>query len=96
LAQAVGVAGVAELRELHRDRVEEGLRAERRAREPHWTESLAVGGETFVQRAQEAYAGQRREFVLQQMVADEGEASVHALRETGTPYNADLRAEMAT
>jgi len=85
LQHLLGIPAPNELRRAHADWVAEALRAGRLSREPHWSDSLAVGSEAFVARFHHALGlpGRYRE------MASYGTTAM--LRETGAPYTADSR-----
>lgn len=78
-----------ELQRVHAEWVEEALKAERARRDEHWSKSLAVGSEDFVNRIQSALGirARHREVVQQ----DDG----HTLREARASYGGHFNAKMA-
>jgi len=83
-----------ELKKTYRDWLQEGMERQSRERQPRWTESIAVGSESFVRDTQEKLGirGIGREVM--------GANGCFELREPDTPYealfrpqNADLRQE---
>ena len=92
LIGAIGIGKMEELRESHRMWVEEALAQRRQGREPRWTESIAVGSESFVEQTK-ASLGIRA--IGREVVGRDG---IYELREPATPYgsgfgheNSDLR-----
>ena len=90
LAERLELASVDELRELHRERVADSLERRALAREPHWTEALAVGDEAFVARAQAIYGKQRAAFQWSHLEALGAEPDTYVLREATTAYTPTL------
>ena len=90
LAERLNLASVGALRELHRERVADSLQHRSLAREPHWTESLAVGDAAFVATAQTLYGRQRTAFQCSHLEAPGAESDTYVLRETGTAYTPTL------
>jgi putative transposase len=84
LAEALGV-GLAELAAVHRDWVETALRQGRQEREPRWTESVAVGSRSFVERIQHELGNRGR---YRTIAVEDGD---HFLREPTEPYGRDSR-----
>ena len=90
LAERLNLASVDALREVHRERVAVSLQCRALAREPHWTEGLAVGDAAFVATAQATYGGQRKAFQWSYVEVPGSESAVCVLRETATAYEATL------
>lgn len=90
LAERLELASVDALRELHRERVADSLLRRTLAREPHWTEGLAVGDAAFVDAAQAAYGGQRTAFQRSLLDASGLESGACVLRENSAAYAATL------
>lgn len=82
LADLVEVNDRDALRKIHLEWLDEKLNDGNPFREDHWTESIAVGGETFVQEIQRGLGAKA---VGRAIVADEEQ---HQLREVQQPYMA--------
>jgi hypothetical protein len=78
-----------ELGEVHRDWIETALRQAARGRDERWTEAIAVGSRSFVEKVQRELGGRGRYRVIEQ--ASEG----CLLRESSEPYGLNSAAETA-
>lgn len=90
LAKRLDLADVGALRELHRERVADSLQRQALAREPHWTEGLAVGDATFIATAQALYSKQRTAFQYSHLETSGAAPGVYVLREASTAYTTIL------
>jgi len=83
----LGIKDSDELKKAYRDWLQEGMQRQSRERQPRWTESIAVGSESFVRDAQEKLGirGIGRKVM--------GANGSFELREPDTPYEALLGAE---
>ena len=81
---AVGAKDLREFREHYERAIEERLARDIVAREPQWTESLAVGSRAFVERIS-AQLGHRRRLDIQSLANSENSWT---LREDNSPYTA--------
>lgn len=95
LAARLGLDSVAALRALHRERVAESIRSHAVAREPHWTEGVAVGSEAFVADAQATLKGSRRIFSCSPLEVPGDAPSGYVLREASAPYESVLKPKIA-
>ncbi|NLB70231.1 MAG: hypothetical protein GX804_11240, partial [Lentisphaerae bacterium] len=59
LAVILGLPSVEELQRLHCERVAKAIASKQMVREAHWTESLAIGDEAFIENASKLYGKQR-------------------------------------
>jgi hypothetical protein len=76
-----------EIATAHRTWVEEAMLSGNRRREGKWTESIAVGNETFVKTTKEKLGGK----ALGREVIEAGDS--YALKEASAPYQASLPQE---
>ena len=60
LLESLDVASLAEYRALYQQGIEEAIQRRAIAREPEWTETLAVGNREFVERACSVYAARQK------------------------------------
>ena len=86
LSSLCGFSKVAEFQQAHRDRVDDSLTRERMAREGRWSEAIAVGSLTFVEKVKSelGFKAAHREVI-------EG-GGTYALREQSEAYSLILRA----
>ena len=84
LIESLEVASVEQLQSFYRDAIERRL-AQIQQREPHWTESLAVGTKEFVEAIKCEYRN-RWEFKIEE--ADGSAGQVWSVRESSEPYSA--------
>jgi len=84
LCELLGMRHLQQLQQAHAQWVEEALRAHNPVRDPIWTEGLAVGGRSFVERVQDALGVKAR----YRDIADAG--SAHVLRESAGDYTVSL------
>jgi len=84
LMDLLNIQSIGELREVYSGWVEEALRKQDRKREPGWTESIAVGSETFVEDTKERL-GVRA--MGRQVIGGDG---TYELRDSGFPYEPDF------
>jgi len=89
LMELLGIKTMDELGRRYKDFVDEALQTPNYQRQPQWTESIAVGSETFVQDIKEKL-GIR---AVGRKIT--GNNETYELREATTPYNAIFRAKMA-
>ena len=80
----LNIQSIGELREVYSGWVEEALRKQDRKREPGWTESIAVGSETFVEDTKERL---RVRAMGRQVIGGDG---TYELRDSGFPYEPDF------
>jgi putative transposase len=85
LVSLLGMDSLRSLQRAHADWVDEAVRTGRLAREPLWTEALAVGSERFVANVQARLGVSAR---YREVVTD-GRGG-HAIREAGCPYGLDF------
>jgi|APSaa5957512622_1039677.scaffolds.fasta_scaffold80425_1 putative transposase len=85
LLQSLGVSSEEALRRYYTEAIEARTEAESRQRESHWTTSLAVGSEDFVNRTKEEYK-RRWTFDLRRMSG--AHDNVWTIREDRSSYNA--------
>ena len=85
LADSLELRNVKELRDLYRDALQRRLEQKRLAREAHWTESLVVGTQEFVERTKLRY-GNRWRFEFEQVSGTSG--GTWAVKEAPAPYEA--------
>lgn len=60
LLESLGMTGLGEFRKMYADAIERRISKGALSREPHWTESLAVGSEAFVEDVSSSYGCRRR------------------------------------
>jgi hypothetical protein len=89
LAEALGLGCVGELAEVHSGWIEGELRRGELKREPHWSESVAVGRHEFVERVQKELGGAGRYRDIE--VHD---SNAHVLREGSGTYRGYFAAEI--
>lgn len=85
-----------DLHHLHEDAVRSRIERHAVAREPHWTEGLAVGSEQFVQNAESTYGRRRRHFSREPASGHTDGERAWVIRETPPPYKADSATESTT
>lgn len=85
LLESLDLQNVRELRQMHEEGIEERINRQRLDREAHWTESLAVGSQPFVEQMQDKY-WRRREFTIES-VNRPGQESQWTIRETRCSYS---------
>jgi len=88
LLHSADVGTAEELGHLHAERVREKLAEGQLQRKGHWTESLAVGSERFVERARHSHGRKRREFSTYKVPESDG-PKTWCIRETRSPYTVD-------
>lgn len=91
LLQSLDVGSEEQLREWYEGEVEQRLAQRRLAREAHWTESLAVGSQTFVERTSLQYS-HRRSLDVRPLTRS-GEATAWFVRESVGAYAPLLKPE---
>ncbi|NQU41150.1 MAG: transposase [Lentisphaerae bacterium] len=84
LLQSLGASSETELRRYYTEAIAERSEAALLQRESHWTDSLAVGSETFVKGTKDAYK-RRWTFDLRQISGEYKD--VWTIREDQAPYN---------
>ncbi len=89
LAAHLALPDTVSLFDLHARGIDEQIARGSPVRQPHWTESLAVGSEAFVTVAASCYR-QRRQ-LLRHPIAPEFGTDTWAVRELSPNYNADSR-----
>ena len=82
LTELLGVADFSKAQELHRSWIDEALRSDTLQRDDVWTQSIAIGGNDFVQSFKESLG-----IKTQYRVIDET-SNAHVLREPSSLYNA--------
>jgi REP element-mobilizing transposase RayT len=87
LSFSCGFARVADFQEAHRQWVEEALKEDAMKRDERWTEALAVGSETFVEKV-------KRELMMKALHRDiDGSQGSYVLRERPIAYTCGFRLE---
>jgi REP element-mobilizing transposase RayT len=89
LAERAGLPSIDALRDWYADALQQRLG---RGREPHWSESLAVGSKSFVEAMRERYA-ERTQFALEEAATTA--PGVWTVREAAMPYEATSPQESA-
>jgi putative transposase len=90
LAEAIGLDDGDELPRVYNDRIDYLREHETSQRESCWTEAVAVGDESFVERLKDVLGNVRRRW---QMIANEGQDGSVVLKEPQEPYRTDLHVQ---
>jgi len=83
LLESLEIANLSAFRGLYEEAIARRIREKQLAREAHWTESLAVGSQTFVEDAKQHYSSRLR-FDVEGSCG--GSDSTWTLRESREPY----------
>jgi len=87
LAEALALDTCARLASVYRDRIAYLLEHQELTREPQWTEAVAVGDTSFVEKVKRMLHDVRGTW---QMLATGAQDETMCLREARSPYSADL------
>jgi putative transposase len=82
LCWRLGTSSISEVRQNLEARLNERLASEKRQREPHWTESLAVGSTAFLERIRPLILSRRETEIVEE------QPGIWALKEADVPYEA--------
>ena len=91
LMQLLGVKSVPELRTLRSEWIEQAIRKGQLARDPIWTESVAVGSREFLQKIQVSLGGKMKAGEI--ITGDDGRG-LSALRRARRPYLGTFKVEI--
>lgn len=88
LLECLDLRNAEELSRLHCEGIREQIERRSLAREPHWTETIAVGGKVFINQARSLCT--YRQTFAEENIGKTGHQDVWILKEAGSAYNADF------